>query len=97
MRVNEAKVHSGTIVAKLEGIETREQALGLKGATVSVERAALPPAEGEVVHTKHTRRYCILPRRLAQATEQSVRTDGETEFSRQASARLTSEGKADQL
>jgi 16S rRNA processing protein RimM len=45
VRVNEAKVHSRTVVAKLEGIETREQALALKGATVSVERGALPPAE----------------------------------------------------
>ena len=44
-RVDEAKVHSGTVVAKLDGVETREQALALKGATVSVQRAALPEAE----------------------------------------------------
>jgi 16S rRNA processing protein RimM len=44
-RVSEARVHSSTVVAKLEGIETREQALALKGAAVSVERAALPEAE----------------------------------------------------
>ena len=44
-RVTEARVHSATVVAKLEGIDTREQALALKGATVSVEREALPEAE----------------------------------------------------
>jgi 16S rRNA processing protein RimM len=32
-------------VAKLDGIETREQALALKGETVSIERAALPEAD----------------------------------------------------
>ena len=46
-RVAEAKQHSATVVAKLDGIEDREQALALKGATVSVEREALPePEEG---------------------------------------------------
>ena len=44
-QVAEAKVHSATIVAKLDGIENREQALALKGATVSVERKALPETE----------------------------------------------------
>ena len=44
-RVAEAKVHGATVVAKLEGIETREQALALKGASVSVERGALPEAD----------------------------------------------------
>ena len=44
-RVTAAKVHGATVVAKLEGIETREQALALKGTTVSVEREALPEAE----------------------------------------------------
>lgn len=41
-RVAEAKVHSATVVAKLEGIENREQALALKGQAVSVPRGALP-------------------------------------------------------
>lgn len=40
--VTQAKRHGATVVAKLGGIETREQALKLKGARVSVERAALP-------------------------------------------------------
>jgi 16S rRNA processing protein RimM len=43
--VAEARVHGATVLAKLEGIETREQALVLKGATVSVERGALPEVE----------------------------------------------------
>jgi 16S rRNA processing protein RimM len=37
-----ARVHSASIVAKLDGIETREQARALKGAVISVERTALP-------------------------------------------------------
>jgi 16S rRNA processing protein RimM len=45
--VTEAKRHSATVVGKLAGIETREQALALKGQTVSVRREALPePEEG---------------------------------------------------
>ena len=44
-RVDEAKGHSGTVVAKLDGIESREQALKLKGSEVSVRREALPQAD----------------------------------------------------
>ncbi len=43
-RVEAARVHSATVIAKLEGIESREQALGLKGRQVSVAREALPEA-----------------------------------------------------
>jgi 16S rRNA processing protein RimM len=42
--VEEAKAHSGTLLAKLAGIGSREAALKLKGATVSVPRAELPEA-----------------------------------------------------
>jgi 16S rRNA processing protein RimM len=46
-RVDEAKAHSGTVVAKLAGIASREQALALKGSAVFVRREALPePEEG---------------------------------------------------
>ena len=46
-KVSAAKVHGATVVGKLEGIETREQALALKGRTVAVPREALPePEEG---------------------------------------------------
>ncbi|HEY5900665.1 MAG TPA: ribosome maturation factor RimM [Burkholderiales bacterium] len=45
--VAEAKVHSAAVVARLVGIENREQALELKGAEVSLERTTLPqPDEG---------------------------------------------------
>ncbi|HYL87471.1 MAG TPA: ribosome maturation factor RimM [Burkholderiales bacterium] len=44
-RVAEAKVHSATVVAKLDGIESREQALILKGSEVAVRREALPETE----------------------------------------------------
>jgi 16S rRNA processing protein RimM len=41
-RVAEARPHSATVVAKLDGIDNREQALELKGARVSMARDALP-------------------------------------------------------
>ena len=45
--VAEARVHGATVIAKLAGLETREQALALKGKEVSVQRDALPePGEG---------------------------------------------------
>ncbi|MFN2646554.1 MAG: ribosome maturation factor RimM [Burkholderiales bacterium] len=45
--VSEARPHGATVLAKLAGLETREQALALKGERVSLERAALgEPAEG---------------------------------------------------
>ena len=44
-RVAEARVHSATVIAKLDGIETREQALALKGSEILVRREALPEAE----------------------------------------------------
>ena len=43
--VEETKVHSGTLLARLVGIGTREQALRLKGKAVSVPRAARPEPE----------------------------------------------------
>jgi 16S rRNA processing protein RimM len=46
-QVGAAKVHGATVVGKLAGIETREQALALKGQGVAVRREALPePEEG---------------------------------------------------
>ena len=44
-RVEQAKLHGATVVAKLAGIEVREQALALKGSTVAVARSALPDAQ----------------------------------------------------
>ena len=46
-RVEQTKPHSGALLAKLAGVEDREQALRLKGKEVSVPRDRLPaPAEG---------------------------------------------------
>src|SRR5436190_3514254 len=45
-RVAEAKTHGATVVAKLDGIESREQARALKGKDISVAREALPEVEG---------------------------------------------------
>ncbi|HEV3008980.1 MAG TPA: ribosome maturation factor RimM [Burkholderiales bacterium] len=40
--VEQVKEHSGTLLAKLAGLESREAALKLKGSTVYVRREALP-------------------------------------------------------
>lgn len=40
--VLEAKIHGAAVVGKAAGVETREQALALKGAAVAVRREALP-------------------------------------------------------
>ena len=43
--VSTARVHGATVIGKLAGVETREQAKALKGSTVAVQRAALPEPE----------------------------------------------------
>lgn len=42
--VEQWRMHSGRLLAKLAGVETREQALALKGRSVQVPHAALPAA-----------------------------------------------------
>jgi len=43
--VEQVKEHSGTLLAKLAGLESREAALKLKGSTVYVQREAMPEPE----------------------------------------------------
>jgi 16S rRNA processing protein RimM len=43
--VEQVKPHSGTLLAKLAGLESREAALKLKGSTVYVRREAMPAPE----------------------------------------------------
>jgi len=43
--VEQAKLHSGALVAKLQGIDDRTQAQALKGAVVELPRGALPALE----------------------------------------------------
>ncbi len=46
-----AKLHGATVVARLEGVLTREEALALKGRPVSLPREALAdPGEGHYYH-----------------------------------------------
>ena len=46
--VEETKQHSGALLAKLSGIDSREAALKLKGSEVAVRRESLPkPDEGK--------------------------------------------------
>lgn len=50
-RVEQTRRHSGALLARLEGLASREAARTLKGKTVSVERAELPePEEGIYYH-----------------------------------------------
>ena len=44
-KVGEAKVHGATVVARLSGVATREEARALRGQTVSVRRDSLPDPE----------------------------------------------------
>jgi 16S rRNA processing protein RimM len=47
-----ARTHAGGLVAKLDGISTREAALALRGAQVGVNRSALPaPGQDELYWT----------------------------------------------
>ena len=43
--VAQTRWHSGTLLAKLDGVESREAALMLKGSEVAVPREALPQTE----------------------------------------------------
>ena len=43
--VEEIQEHSNALIAKLEGINDRDQAFALRGLEVSVPRSALPPPE----------------------------------------------------
>jgi 16S rRNA processing protein RimM len=49
-RVVEGKVHGDGVVARVEGIDTREQAALLRGSTVEVPRDALPAAGEDEVY-----------------------------------------------
>jgi len=44
VRVLNARLHTNTLVAELEGIADRDAALALKGREIAVPRATLPPA-----------------------------------------------------
>ena len=44
------RMHSGALVAQLEGVATREQAQALRGSEIGVPRSALPPAEKNEIY-----------------------------------------------
>ncbi|HET9764742.1 MAG TPA: ribosome maturation factor RimM [Casimicrobiaceae bacterium] len=48
--VAEMRLHGEAIVARLEGLTTREEAASRRGAQVAVPRSALPPAEAGQVY-----------------------------------------------
>jgi len=49
-RVESARTHGDSLVAKLAGIETREAAAALKGTLVAVPRDALPALDGDEIY-----------------------------------------------
>ncbi len=44
------RMHSGSVVALLEGVATREAVLALRGAEIGVPRAAMPPLERDEIY-----------------------------------------------
>lgn len=49
-RLLEGREHSGQVIARLEGVATREEAAAFSGAEISVPREALPEAEDDEVY-----------------------------------------------
>jgi 16S rRNA processing protein RimM len=47
MRVREAKEHSGTVVALVNGVDDRDSAQSLRGARVFVRRSSFPTTSGD--------------------------------------------------
>lgn len=45
VEVQETEVHTAQLVAKLAGVEDREQAFALRGHDIAIDRDQLPPAE----------------------------------------------------
>jgi len=45
MQLDEVEIHASHMVAKLSGVDDRDQAFALRGAEISIPREALPPAE----------------------------------------------------
>ena len=44
----DGRLHSGSLVVALDGVDTREAALAMKGFEVGVPRSTLPAVEGEI-------------------------------------------------
>jgi 16S rRNA processing protein RimM len=49
-RVSGGRLHSGALIAALAGVETRDQALALRGGEIGVPRTALPRAKKNEVY-----------------------------------------------
>jgi 16S rRNA processing protein RimM len=50
MSPTDGRAHSDTLVARLEGIETREAAQALRGSEIAVPRSALPNVEDDEIY-----------------------------------------------
>src|SRR5688572_29973044 len=86
--VSAAKIHGATVLGKLAGIETREQALELKGMTVAVRREALPEPEagkyyladliGLEVVNEQGRALGVVTRTFSSGAQDVIEVTGET-------------------
>ena len=49
-RLNDGRMHAGALIAALAGVETRDDALALRGSEIGVPRAALPRAKRNEIY-----------------------------------------------
>jgi 16S rRNA processing protein RimM len=92
-RVVEARVHGSSVVAKLEGIESREQAATLNGATVSIPRDAMPAIEDDEVYVSDLVGLEV----VTQGGESLGRVIEVQEFGAHPVMRVAAEGSGDRL
>ena len=56
--VTSSRVHKGSVIVKLDGVDTVEQAMGLKGKTVQIRRTDVRLPEGVFFPCRHYRPGC---------------------------------------
>jgi 16S rRNA processing protein RimM len=86
-RVESARAHADTVVAKLAGVDTREAAAALKGSLVAVPRDALPELGDDEVYVDDLVGMTVVNRRgETLGTVESVETSGAHPLLRVAAA-----------
>ncbi|MBD5085519.1 MAG: 16S rRNA processing protein RimM [Clostridiales bacterium] len=89
IRVTSSRVHKGSVIAKLDGVDTVEQAMLLKGKTVQIRRADAKLPEGSFfladiigldVVDESGKKLGILREVLSPSVQQVYVVDGEREI-----------------
>jgi 16S rRNA processing protein RimM len=91
--VEESRLHSDVVIAKLEGIGTREEALLYRGREIAVPRDALPPIADDEVYLADLVGLQVVNRR----GEQLGRVDGTSDDAAQPILRVVAEGGIERL